>query len=254
MPAPIRPFARTTLAALGRVRLPDPVAATMTGSASSGPRHSASSFPYSWDSSYPARVGVMAREGSDTVRWFDVNPCYVYHGLNAYEDGETIVVDVARHSKTFATEHRGPAEGPPTLDRWTIDLTANKVIEDRLDDRGQEFPRIDERLTGRRHRYGYTVGVGATDSDCVIKHDLVGGGVTVRSLGPAGSQASEFVFVPRNATSGEDDGVLMGFAYDASTDRSDLTILDAQTLEPVAAVHLPTRVPQGFHGNWAPTA
>jgi carotenoid cleavage dioxygenase len=45
----------------------------------------------------------------------------------------------------------------------------------------------------------------------------------------------------------------MGFAYDASTDRSDLTILDAQSLEPVAAVHLPTRVPQGFHGNWAPT-
>jgi carotenoid cleavage dioxygenase len=43
---------------------------------------------------------------------------------------------------------------------------------------------------------------------------------------------------------------LMGFVYDQATDRSDLAILDAQTLDDVASIHLPHRVPAGFHGNW----
>jgi carotenoid cleavage oxygenase len=29
-------------------------------------------------------------------------------------------------------------------------------------------------------------------------------------------------------------------------------LLDAQTCESVAVVHLPQRVPMGFHGNWSP--
>ena len=45
----------------------------------------------------------------------------------------------------------------------------------------------------------------------------------------------------------------MGFVYDRSTDRSDLVLLDGQTLETVATVHLPARVPHGFHGNWVPS-
>ena len=48
----------------------------------------------------------------------------------------------------------------------------------------------------------------------------------------------------------------MTLVYDATTDRSDLVILHAQdfTGEPVATVHLPQRVPFGFHGNWVPDA
>lgn len=46
----------------------------------------------------------------------------------------------------------------------------------------------------------------------------------------------------------------MGFVYNRATDRSDLVLLDGQTLETVATVHLPARVPHGFHGNWVPSA
>jgi carotenoid cleavage dioxygenase len=56
--------------------------------------------------------------------------------------------------------------------------------------------------------------------------------------------------VPRPGGSAEDDGVLMGYVYRRAEDRSDLVMLDASTLELVAVVHLPGRVPQGFHGNW----
>jgi carotenoid cleavage dioxygenase len=58
--------------------------------------------------------------------------------------------------------------------------------------------------------------------------------------------------VPDAAHAAEDDGVLMGFVYDGGTDRSDLVILDAAILETIGAVHLPHRVPFGFHGNWIP--
>jgi carotenoid cleavage oxygenase len=215
-------------------------------------------FPYAWNPDYPARVGVMSRDGDGSdVRWFDVEPCYVYHPLNAYDDGsDRIVLDVVRHPQMFATDRQGPNEGPPTLDRWTVDTSGDKVLEDRLDDRGQEFPRVDERLTGRRHRFGYAPAVGTDAGDIdltgsLLKHDLVAGRTEVRSFGPS-RRAGEFVFVPAGPDAAEDEGVLMGFVHDDESGRTDLALIDATTLEDVAQVHLPVRVPYGFHGNWIP--
>jgi carotenoid cleavage dioxygenase len=218
-------------------------------------RYAANRFPYRWDPKYPARVGIFSREGDGSdIRWYDVDPCYVFHPLNAYEDGDDFVLEVVRHPKMFDANRLGPDEGPPTLDRWTIDTRAGKVLEARVDDRPQEFPRIDERLTGHRHRYGYAATVGPAGFDgAVLKHDLVKGSTATRDFG-AGRQVSEFVFVPSERGTAEDDGVVMGFVYDRVNDRSDLVLLDASTLEDVATVHLPVRVPQGFHGNWVPTA
>src|SRR6195952_2972121 len=252
VPRGLRLPARLLLSALiGRVRIPDPITArTPTGNSADR------CFPYSWNPRYPARVGVMPREGgSADVRWFDVEPCYVFHPMNAYDDGDTVVLDVIRHPKMFDTDHLGPNEGPPTLDRWTVDLADGKVRESRIDDRGQEFPRVDERLVGKRHRYGYapTVGEGTEGEESLLKHDFVGANSLVRSFG-AGKALGEFVFHPSSADAAEDDGVLMGYVYDKSSDRSELAILDAQTLDQVAAVKLPHRVPAGFHGNWVPTA
>lgn len=221
-------------------------------------------LPYSWNPDYPARVGVMAREsdGSD-VRWFDVEPCYVYHPLNAYDDGDRIVLDVVRHPKSFATDHNGPNEGEPQLHRWVVDQGAGKVLEEQLDDHGQEFPRVDDRVVGRRHRYGYAVGLAPEGPDnpyrdialapaSVLKHDLVAGTTEARSLG-AGTEPGELVFVADGPDAAEDEGVLMGYVYDRASDRSDLVVLDAATLDTVATVHLPARVPHGFHGSWIAT-
>ena len=118
--------ARLMLSALiGRVRIPDPISARQPRGSRSDRR-----FPYSWNPKYPARIGVMPRDGDNSdVRWFDVEPCYVFHPMNAYDDGDTIVLDVVRHPKMFATENLGPNEGPPTLDRWTVDLADGKVRE-----------------------------------------------------------------------------------------------------------------------------
>lgn len=249
VPRALRLPTRLVLSALiGRVRIPDPITARLPM-----PRSSDRRLPYRWNPRYPARVGVMPRAGGNAdVRWFDVEPCYVFHPMNAYEDGDTIVLDVVRHPKMFDTDLRGSSEGPPTLDRWTVDLAGGRVREARLDDRPQEFPRVDERRLGKQYRFGYAPAVGErAPTSTLLKHDLRAATVTRRSFG-TGKQLGEFVFQPTAADSVEDDGVLMGFVYDQATDRSELAILDAQTLDTVARIHLPHRVPAGFHGNWVP--
>jgi len=220
-----------------------------------------SGFPYKWNPSYGARIGLLPREGeASDVRWCEVDPCYVFHPMNAYDtpDGK-VVMDVARHPKMFATDDRGPNEGPPTLDRWTLDPASGTTKEQRLDDRGQEFPRIDERLVGRPHRFGYMSGFGA-DSDehglslgGLLKHDLRDGKSETHHEG-AQRRFMEPVFVPRSDDADEDDGWVMTYVYDQSTDSSDVVIVHAQDFAggPVATIHLPQRVPFGFHGNWVP--
>jgi carotenoid cleavage dioxygenase len=215
-------------------------------------------FPYRWDDDYGARVGVMPRNGGDKdVRWFDVDPCYVFHPMNAYDDGDTVVLDVVRHETMFKHSNIGPNDQQvPTLDRWTVDLSAGKVRDERLDDRGQEFPRVNETLAMSRHRYGYAVESVNTDdaftTASILKHDLDRGTTEAHDFG-TGRAPGEFVFVPRaERTTSEDDGWLMGYVYDATTDTSDLVVLDALDVAgaPVATVHLPRRVPFGFHGSW----
>jgi carotenoid cleavage dioxygenase len=216
-------------------------------------------FPFRWDDDHQARVGVMPRAGGDAyVTWIDVDPCYVFHPMNAYDDGDTIVVDVPRHPTMFATKGElveGPNRGgPPALHRWTIDAAAGKVRDEVIDERGQEFPRVNESLLMSKHRYGYSVQVDTADSydgNHYFKHDMHRGTLAEHDFG-RGRKPGEFVFVPSAAATSEDDGWLMGYVYDAPTDRSDFVIIDAHdfTAPAVATVHLPQRVPFGFHGNW----
>lgn len=93
-------------------------------------------------------------------------------------------------------------------------------------------------------------------TSALYKHDYVTGSSEVAAL-DSDLLIGEMSFVP-NPTTGsreraEDAGVLMGYGYHRGRDEGQLLLLDAQTLESIATVHLPQRVPMGFHGNWAPT-
>jgi carotenoid cleavage dioxygenase len=246
---------------IGRVRIPGPMTTMINRN-----REPMNRMPYRWDDSYPARIGVMPREGgNDDVRWFDIEPCYVYHPLNAYSESrdgaEVLVLDVVRYSRMFDRDLRGPGDSRPSLDRWTINLSTGAVTTECRDDRSQEFPRINETLLGGKHRFGYTLGFdggylnqGASDmTTSLYKHDYATGSGTVATLDPE-LLLGEMSFVPNPTTAAEDDGVLMGYGYHRGHDEGQLLVLDAQTLDPMATVHLPQRVPMGFHGNWAASA
>lgn len=210
-------------------------------------------FPYRWNPDHPPRVGLLPLDGAAAdVRWFEAPTCYVFHTLNAFERDGTVVLDLVRHPRMFATAVNGPNEGDPVLERWSLDLAAGTLATETLDDRPQEFPRLDERRTGRPHRVAYAAAVDAgLRHGPALKHDLVAGTSEVHDHGP-GRATLEPLFVPRAHGAGENDGWVMSYVYDATTDRSDVVILDAGdfTGEPVATVHLPVRVPFGFHGSW----
>lgn len=215
-------------------------------------------FPYAWSDAYGARVGLIPLHGRGAdVRWFEVEPCYVFHPLNAFDDGDRVVLDVVRHERVFDRARLGPDDSVPTLWRWTIDTATGRVHEQQLSDLGLEFPRVDERRVGRAHRYGYFSGVSDDGplstvlSGALLRQDVQRGDVEVFDLGP-GRTSGEWVMVPRHAGAAEDDGWLMSLVHDRATDRSELVVLDASAPGegPVAAVELPNRVPLGFHGNW----
>ena len=213
------------------------------------------SFPFRWDPDYGARVGLLPRKGaSHDIIWCEVGLCYVFHPLNAYEDSSgRVVIDLCRYDKMFDRDRLGPAgDSRPTLDRWTVDVAARRVHEERVDERFHEFPQVRADRTAREHRFGYTVGVGdGLIPGANYKIDYGTGAVEIHDHGP-GRGSGEAVFVPDPDGRAEDDGWLMSYIYDENTDASELVILDARDLgrSPVARVLLPQRVPYGFHGNW----
>jgi carotenoid cleavage dioxygenase-like enzyme len=204
-------------------------------------------MPYRWDDAYGARLGVLRRDDPfGEVRWFDIDPCYVFHVANAHDsaDGKSIVLQAIRYPELWRDNGGFDADG--VLWSWTIDLAAGTVSERQLDDRNIEFPRIDDRLAGLPARYSVSVG----DHNWV-RHDLPTGEAVEHDLGTGGP--GEAVFVPSGSgTADESNGYYLGYVYDPARDGSDLVILDASDFagKPVATIHLPTRVPYGFHGNW----
>ncbi|MBM4361402.1 MAG: carotenoid oxygenase family protein, partial [Deltaproteobacteria bacterium] len=187
--------------------------------------------------------------------------CFVFHTFNAYDGPNgTVILEAVRYDELWV-------EGPYSFDRpgkvvrFTFDPAAGTGKYDVLDDRPLEFPQIDRRLQGKKHRYGYGVWLGEPDLEYrrlagtrgLLKHDLQNGGTQSLELAPAES-ADEAFFVPASDKSGEDEGYLLSYVYDRRTERTSLYILDAQDIEagPVAKVKLPVRVPFGFHGDWVP--
>ncbi len=217
-------------------------------------------LPYRWDAESGSRLGVLPRDGGPgDIRWIPMDPSYVFHVLNAFDLGDQIVLDVVRYDSVFDTRPGEAVAGTrPALFRWTVDPGGRTVHEEQRDDTPVEFPRIDPSVAGRPHRYGYCTRLGPDPARPelagLVKYDVERDTVEHFDPGPARA-CSEPVFVRAADGHAEDEGWILSVAYDATTDRSDLVVLDATSFAgpPVATVHLPARVPFGFHGSWIPT-
>ena len=212
-------------------------------------------FPYRWSPDYGARIGVMPLGGpASAIEWFEIDPCYVFHGVNAYRDGDRVVLDVCRLTSMFEPgQHFG---GDLSLRRWTVDTARGSVRDDivEADDPG-ELPSRDPRRVGRPHRYGYFVQMRTTPDTIefggLVKRDYRTDRVEVWDANRS-QHAGEWLFVPEGDSPEEDAGYLLTYLYDAARDASELVIVDASAVAagPVARVALPQRVPYGFHATW----
>jgi carotenoid cleavage dioxygenase-like enzyme len=219
------------------------------------PERSHTLLPWLWDESRPSRIGLLPRNGDVTrMQWFETPRCFAFHFANAYDDGDLTIIDLPKHPSMFRTDHNGPNEGAPILVRWTLNRTTGSLKETLLDDRGNDFPRINGRYGGKNYRYMYTAHWGdQVEFGPAMKHDLQRGTTEVHDYG-RGCMTSEPVFVRKPGAAAEDDGWIISSVYDPGRHRSDIVILEAQDFagEPVATIRLPVRVPFTFHGGWAP--
>lgn len=221
---------------------------------------SGAQFPYRWNPDHPARIGLMPRQGkAGDIVWCAVDPCYVFHVANSYEreDG-VVIIDCSVHETMFAGGPEGPNGKALGMERWEIDPKARKVKRITIDAAPQEFHRPDERYFGQPYRLSWSLGLPDDDDDNafvgsapIYRYDMADGSRQAHDFGP-GRVPGEFVFVPRGSDAPEGDGWVMGYVIDRTTDTTDLVILDASdmSLPPVASIHIPHRIPPGFHGNW----
>lgn len=215
---------------------------------------------YAWEPDKGAFVGVMARNaGVETLRWFEAPISYVFHPMNAWEEGDLIHADVMEYPTAPLFPNADGSRGAKTaavLVRWTLNMAAisNTIKRTQLDDLAGEFPRLDERRTGLSYRHGWFAATrkpGGMSFDALAHVDLKTGGRAVYDL-PAGDATGEPVFVPRSASAAEGDGWLVTVAYRGAEDCGDFLVFDAQDVAagPIASAKVPARVPFGFHGNW----
>ena len=213
----------------------------------------------------PSRFGVLPRRGgSDEIRWFEFEPGYVLHMVNAWEEGDWIVMDGC--FQPDPTIKRNPEEGALAsmlgylrirahLHRWRMNLVTGETREDQLDDLNVEFCLPDTNLYGVKTRYSYhqhlPEDMYTVDFRALVKYDHEDGSCLRYDYEP-GWSAGESTFAPRPGAEAEDDGWVVSFATHTETLRSEAWVFDAREIErgPVARVRIPVRVPSGFHAKW----
>jgi carotenoid cleavage dioxygenase len=218
----------------------------------------------------PSRFGLIRRDGAGPVRWFDADPTYVLHWINAYEDGDEVVLDgYFQHDPSPAKRddasphlhsvyrHLDLEQLQARPHRWRFDLRTGQTREEPLSDRIMEFGMVSGQVAGRPHRYCYAM-TGAPGwflFDGLVRHDL-GTGREDRYAFGDGVYGSETPFAPRAGATAEDDGYLVTFTTDVPNDRSECLVFDATDVAggPIARVRLPERISSGTHSCWVPAS
>lgn len=225
----------------------------------------------SYDTTKKARFGVLPRYAKHDLQmqWFELPNCYIFHNANAWEEGDEIILYTCRLSGMDLEMVSGQVKEnmenfQNELYEMRFNLKSGEASQKKLSESAVDFPRINEKYIGRKQRYVYgTILDSITQVKGLVKFDIqaepevgksqieVGGNVLgVLYFGP-GRFGSEAIFVPRDSGLDleEDDGYLICFVHDENIGKSEVNVFDAKTMspEPVAIVHLPTRVPYGFH-------
>ncbi len=206
----------------------------------------------------PANVVVIDRHRGGVVRTIELDPFFVFHHVNAYERGGTIVMDVSGHIDSRIIDalylknlRRADQRLPAVkLRRLTIDVARGKVQVEQLAAASIELPRVNYgRVNQHAYRYAYGIGQRGPASgfvDQLVKIDVTRG--SARLWREAGAYPGEPVFVASPSATREDDGVVLSVVLDARRRTSYLLVLDGRTFEERARATVPHHIPFGFHG------
>jgi carotenoid cleavage dioxygenase-like enzyme len=224
----------------------------------------------------PSRIGVVGRHGTNAdVRWFEVSPFFMYHVVNAHEEGDEVVLHGCRMADPLVGDannavtavaasrtipHLGHLRLEPVLWRWRLNLVTGAVTEGPVDDTVSEFPRINDRFMGCDATYSYSPTFADRPTlafDGLVRHHLGTGATTTHHFDP-GWLGNEAVFAPSSdpRRTAESDGYLVTFVTNEHTGASEVQVFDPTSLAcgPVTRLDISVRVPPGYHTEWVPAS
>ena len=233
---------------------------------------------FGFDTTLPVYLGIIPRRADlkqEDIRWFKRDNCFASHVLNAWQEGSKIhfVTPEAQNNMFpfFPDVHGAPFNPQQAMSRltdWVVDLSSNSdefAEINRLTETASEFPRIDDRFTGLKNRYGWGLemdmkrpvalkggSAGGFLMNCLFLKDFETGAEQHWWCGDI-SSLQEPAFIPRSKDAPEGDGWIVMVCNRLEEHKSDLLIFEALDIEkgPVATVHVPFQLRFGLHGNWA---
>lgn len=216
----------------------------------------------------PTRFAIIPRYGQpEDIKWFEAEPTYTLHWLNAYEEGDEVILDGYFQEEPMPKSYEGAPQGyermmayldqhllKPKLHRWRFNMKTGETREERLDDRILEFGMFNQQYAGTKYRYVYSAipEPGWFLFRGLVKHDLENGTSEELQFGEQ-RFGSEAPFAPRINAQDEDDGYLVSFITDLNDNSSECVLIDAKNIAagPVCRIKLPEQICSGTHSTWA---
>jgi len=212
---------------------------------------------YEWKPELGTRFHVIDKKQGGLIKTLTAPPIFCFHHVNAYEEENSIVVDLIAFSDAKVIENfyldnlrNGPANAAGKLTRYRINLEREKINVEQLSNSSMGLPRINYDFNGQPYGRLYAAGnkVSGNFYDALITRDMTSG--EERWWVEENTYPGEAVYVPHPQASEEVNGVVLSIVFNADSATSFLLILDASSYDEIARANLPQHIPFGFHGNY----
>ncbi len=217
---------------------------------------------FKWKPEIGTRFMVIDRVNDRLVDIFTSEPFFAFHMVNAYEEGDLIVLDCiiypnssvvgdATFAKLLEPHQSSRKEDHPQLTRFIIDLNNKTIVSHKISDESIELPRINyEGFNAKDYTYVYAYAKRDKEfayiADKLVKINVKTGDVT--SWHQEHCYPGEPVFIGAPNSQAEDDGVILSVVLNAQLKNSFLLVLDGKNFKEIARAEVPHHIPFGLHG------
>lgn len=206
---------------------------------------------FKWEPQRNTRFHVISRSQGQLIRSYETEAFFCFHHVNAYEENETIIMDLIKYPDAQIVFGDPPVDQMRTLERFKLDLQSPSITSFPLAKTSLELPRIYyQKYNASPYQYVYGVGFkypeNSQDSIPIIKIHVSSG--SIQEWKEPGSLAGEPVFIPHPQAKEEDDGVLLSVVINEMKRHSFLLVLDAKDLHEIARSEVIHPIPYGLHG------
>ena len=226
----------------------------------------------SWQPEKGNLVLVFDRDISSKPVQLETEASWMWHSLNAYEDGEVIIADFVGYQNpdhilgedpaliAIMSGRKGQYNYAGEIRRYVINLNKKKIRPEILDKGSYDFPSINLQHMCHKYRFGYLTKKQEKEIffTGLARIDMENSSSQSYDFGP-GKFCSEPVFVPvpgyrYSAWTDKEPGWLLTEVYDSGKQKTFLALFRADNISdgPLARAYLNQAIPLGFHGFWYP--